>query len=67
MLSETRLAEFDLVWLIMVQYLLHCREDRLGSYLSLHYLFRAILALSVRFDHIKVKVPGSVKVVRNGP
>jgi len=34
------------------------RYDRLGSYLSLCYLFRAFLALSVRFDHIKVKVPG---------
>jgi len=34
------------------------RYDRLGAYLSLHYLFWAILALSVRFDYIIVKVPG---------
>jgi len=64
MLSETRLAEFDLVWLIMVQYLLLFREDRLGSYLSLHYLFRAVLALSFRFYHIKVKVPGKRESAR---
>jgi len=43
------------------------RYDRLGSYLSLYYLFRAILALSVRSDHIKIKVPGRAKVARNGP
>jgi len=43
------------------------RYDRLGSYLSLYYLFRAIFALSDRFDHIKIKVPGSAKVARNGP
>jgi len=32
------------------------RYDRLGPYLSLYYLFWAVLALSVRFDHIKVEV-----------
>jgi len=55
MLSETRLAEFDLVWFIMVQYLLQCRGDILGSYLFLHYLFRVVLALSFMFDHILIK------------
>jgi len=34
------------------------RYCRLGPYVSLHYLFWAILALSVRFDHIKIKAPG---------
>jgi len=34
------------------------RYDRFGSYLSLYYLFRAILALSVRLFHIKFKGPG---------
>jgi len=34
------------------------RYDRLGPYVSLNYLFCAALALSVRFDHIKVKLPG---------
>jgi len=43
------------------------RYDRLVSYFSLYYLFRAIWALSVRFDHIKIIVPGSAKVARNGP
>jgi len=33
------------------------RYDRLGSYLSLYHPFWAILALPVRFDHIKIKVP----------
>jgi len=43
------------------------RYDRLGSYLSLYYLFRAILALFAKFDPIMIKVPGSAKVARNGP
>jgi len=43
------------------------RSDSLGPYVSLYYLFCAVLALSVRFDHIKIKVPGSAKVGRNGP
>jgi len=34
------------------------RYDRLGAYVTLYYLFWAALALSVRFDHIKVKVQG---------
>jgi len=34
------------------------RYNRLGPYLSLQYHFWAVLSLSVRFDHIKVKVPG---------
>jgi len=38
------------------------RYDRLGLYLSLHYLFWAVLALSVRFDHITVKVPGKREI-----
>jgi len=33
------------------------RYDRLGPYLSLYYLFCAILALSFRFDPIAFKVP----------
>jgi len=33
------------------------RYDRLGPYLSLHYLFRAALALSVMIDHITIKEP----------
>jgi len=33
------------------------RYDRLGPYLSLHYLFRAALSLSVRLEHSKIKVP----------
>jgi len=32
--------------------------DRLGLYMSLHYLFWAVVERSVMFDHIKVKVPG---------
>jgi len=34
------------------------RFDRLGPYLSLYYIFRALLAPSVRFDLIKVEVQG---------
>jgi len=34
------------------------RYDRLGPYLSLYYLFWAVLWHSVSFDHIKFKVPG---------
>jgi len=34
------------------------RYDRLGPYLPLCYLFWAILALSIRFDHFAIKVPG---------
>jgi len=34
------------------------KYDRLGPYLSLYYPFWAVLALSVRFDHFKIKVPG---------
>jgi len=34
------------------------RYDRLGPYMSLHYLFWAVLARSVMFEHFKVKVPG---------
>jgi len=34
------------------------RYDRLGSYLSLYFLLWAILALSVRIDHMAIKVPG---------
>jgi len=34
------------------------RYDSLGPYVSLYYHFLAILALSVRFDHIAIKVPG---------
>jgi len=33
------------------------RYYRLGPYLSLYYLFWTVLALSVRFDHIMIKVP----------
>jgi len=33
------------------------RYDRLEPDLSLYYLFRAVLALSVRFDHITIKEP----------
>jgi len=33
------------------------RYDILGPYLSLHYLFWAVLSLSVRLEHNKVKVP----------
>jgi len=33
------------------------RFERLGSYLSLYYLLCVVFSLSVRFDHIKVKVP----------
>jgi len=33
------------------------RYDRLGLYLSLHYFFRAVLELSVMFDHITIKEP----------
>jgi len=33
------------------------RYDRLGPYMSLHYLFPAVLALSVMFDHITIKEP----------
>jgi len=29
--------------------------DRLGPYFSLHFLFWAVLSLSVRFDHITIK------------
>jgi len=43
------------------------RYNRLRSYLLLNYLFRAILALSVRFDHIKIIAPDSAKVARNDP
>jgi len=34
------------------------RYGRLGPYLSMHYPFWAVLSLSVRFDHIKIKAPG---------
>jgi len=34
------------------------RYDRLAPYLSLYYHFWAILARSVKFDHITIKVPG---------
>jgi len=34
------------------------RYDRLGPYLSLYYLFRHVSSRSLRFDHIKVRVPG---------
>jgi len=34
------------------------RYDRLGPYISLYYPFWTALALSVRFEHIKIKVPG---------
>jgi len=34
------------------------RYNRLGPYLFLYCLICAVLSLSVRFDHIKVKVPG---------
>jgi len=34
------------------------RYNRLGPYLSPYYLFWAVLSLSVRFDHIKIQVPG---------
>jgi len=33
------------------------RYDRLRPYLYLHYLFQAVFALSVMFDHIKIKEP----------
>jgi len=33
------------------------RYDRLGPYLSLYYNFWAALSLSVRFDHLMIKVP----------
>jgi len=39
-------------------YVIVPKYDRLGPYVSLYYLFWAILALSVRFHRIKVKVPG---------
>jgi len=32
------------------------RYDRLGPYLYLHYLFLAVLSLSVRLEHNKIKV-----------
>jgi len=44
------------------------RHDRLGPYMSLHYIFLAVLARSVMFDHIKVKGPDereSGLIVRN--
>jgi len=31
--------------------------DRLGPYMSLHYLFWAVLARSVMLDHITIKEP----------
>jgi len=34
------------------------RYDRLAPHLSLYYLFSEVLALSVRFDDIKIKVAG---------
>jgi len=34
------------------------KYDRLGPYLCLNYLFRAILTLSVRIHYIAIKVPG---------
>jgi len=34
------------------------KDDRLGLYLSLYYLLWAILALTVRFGRIAIKVPG---------
>jgi len=33
------------------------RYDRLGPYLSLHYLYWAVLALSVMFDYITIQEP----------
>jgi len=35
------------------------RCDRLGPYFWLYYPFWAVLALPVRFDHIKIKVAGN--------
>jgi len=40
------------------EFVIVSRYDRLGPYLSLYYLFWAILALSVKFHHITIKVPG---------
>jgi len=34
------------------------RYNRLGPYLTLYYLFWAFSSRSLRFDHIKIKVPG---------
>jgi len=34
------------------------RYDRLGPYLLLYFLLSAILALSVKFHHFTIKVPG---------
>jgi len=39
-------------------YVIVSRYDRLGPHVSLYYLFCAVLALFVRFDHIKVEVQG---------
>jgi len=38
------------------------RYDRLVPYLSLHYLFWAVLALYVMFVHCKFKVPGKLDI-----
>jgi len=41
--------------------------DKFGPYLSLYYLFWAILALYVKFDHITIKVPRKRESGQNGP
>jgi len=65
------LGRIGRIWSNMAYYspvfVIVSRYDGLGSYFFLYYLFRAILALSVKFHHIKIKVPGNAKVARNGP
>jgi len=55
-------ALWDKIWQISSKVAHNCaafvavsRCDRLGPYLSLHYLFPTVLALSVMFDHITIK------------
>jgi len=67
--SETNVDIWGLKWPIMIQYRpIVFRYDQLWPCLLLYYQFLPILAHSVRFDHIGIKMPRKwPKMVYNDP